>query len=57
MVDQVPGHDKGVVAAGRKHASFVRRPFDAVEVALVAAELEQGGARLADVQNADQIAV
>ena len=57
LVDQIPGHDEGIVATGCEHASLVRRPFDAVEVALVAAELEKGCAWLADVQDADQIAV
>lgn len=52
-VDQVPGQDEGVVAAGGEEAAFVGRPFDAVEVSLVAAELEEGGARLAHVEDAD----
>ena len=33
------------------------RPFNAVEVALVAAELKECGSWLADVQDADDIAV
>lgn len=57
LVDEIPGHDEGVVAPGSEQAAFVRRPFDAVEVALVAAEFEEGGAGLAHVEDADDVAV
>lgn len=52
-VDQVPGQDEGIVAAGGEEAAFVGRPFDAVEVSLVAAEFEEGGAGLAHVEDPD----
>lgn len=35
----------------------MRRPFDAVKVALVAAQLEESGSWLANVEDADDVAV
>jgi hypothetical protein len=57
LVDQVPGHDERVVASGREQATFMRRPLDAVEVALMAAEFEQSRSGLAHVEDADDVAV
>lgn len=56
-VDEIPGHDEGIVAAGSEQAALVGRPFDAVEVALVAAQLEESSSWLAHVEDADDVAV
>lgn len=56
-VQQVPGHHEGVVGGGGEEAPLVRGPFDGVERACVAAEFEEGGARLTHVEDADEIAV
>jgi hypothetical protein len=56
-VNEIPGHDEGIVAAGSEQAAFVRRPFDAIEVALVAAQLEECGSWLAHVEDADDVAI
>ena len=56
-VDEIPGHDEGIVAAGSEQAAFVGRPLDTVEIALVAAQLEECGSWLTHIEDADDVAV
>ncbi|KAL2001502.1 hypothetical protein VTN02DRAFT_1668 [Thermoascus thermophilus] len=57
LVDQVPHQHETVVGAGAERAASGRRPVDAVDRARVALELEQGLARLSDVEDADDVRV
>ena len=56
-VKQVPYQNECVVAAGSEHAAARRCPFDVIHRTAVTAELEQSLARLADVEDADEVAV
>lgn len=54
-VQQVPDEDEGVVATGGEHAAARGVPLDAVYGGGVAAQLEEGLARLPDVEDADDV--
>jgi hypothetical protein len=54
LAHQVPDEDETVVAARGEHAAAVGAPFDRVDRGAVAAEFEQGLARLAHVEDADE---
>jgi hypothetical protein len=56
-VDEIPSHDERIVTTGSEQTALVRRPFDAVEVALVATQLEESSSWLAHVEDADDVAV
>ncbi len=56
-VDEVPDEDEGVVGARCEHAAARGRPLDGVDGRGVAAQLQHGLARLADVEDADDVAV
>ena len=57
MAEQVPDEHLAVVAARGKRSTPQGRPLDTVERALVAAQLQQGLARLPDIENSDDVRV
>lgn len=54
---QIPDQNERVVGAGREHAPSAGTPFHGVERRGVASQFEEGGARLADVEDADGVGV
>ena len=56
-MQQVPHEHQRVVGAGREHTAAAGRPFDCVNGRGVAAELEQGLARLPHVEDPDDLAI
>ena len=57
LAEVLLGTGVDVLLSRTGQAALVRRPVDAVEVSVVAAQLEQGGAGLAHVEDADEVAV
>lgn len=55
--EQIPYKYERVVPARSQHAAARGVPLDGVEVAGVAAEFHERGARLSDVEDADEVAV
>lgn len=57
MIQQVPDQHETIIASTREHAASGGIPLDGVEISLVALEFEEGGSGLADVEDADDVAL